>query len=474
MIRADEIALIPWSKKKNSILYAAASRAEFLLQESLAMASMGAAFLCFHALSLISTAGSLSFNFSTFGRDTPSKIDLQGDAFYNNPNISITKNQLGAPITSSAGRAIFPEPLLLWDATTGELTDFVTHFSFVIDSFHQPVYGDGLAFFLSPYPSFIPDDSSGGHLGLIGNGTAVFIAVEFDTYKNEWDDDDHHVGIDVNSVRSSAVTTWNSSIKDGRTANVWVSYNSTTRNLTVFLTYKHNPVFSRNSTLSYAVDLREVLPETVAVGFSAATGLSTEIHNLLSWSFTSTLQPRKEKRIPLLLLLLGSVAGLISVLGLAIWSCKNKICRKITEEKEEDRIDKELEGERGPKRFSSRELAAATREFSDEVKLGEGGFGAVYRGVLEETKKEVAIKRVARGSKQGRKEYMSEVKIISRLRHRNLVQLVGWCHENGEFLLVYEFVPNGSLDSHLHGEKVLDWPARRKVVVGTFVIQWFI
>ncbi|KAI4964711.1 hypothetical protein ZWY2020_059793 [Hordeum vulgare] len=113
------------------------------------------------------------------------------------------------------------------------------------------------------------------------------------------------------------------------------------------------------------------------------------------------------------------------------------------------------------------ELAIATDDFSDEKKLGEGGFGSVYRGHLKETNLDVAIKRVSKGSKQGRKEYASEVRIISRLRHRNLVQLIGWCHGGGELLLVYELMPNGSLDTHLYGRnKVLPWPVRHEIVLG--------
>ncbi|CAL5434285.1 unnamed protein product [Camellia sinensis] len=66
----------------------------------------------------------------------------------------------------------------------------------------------------------------------------------------------------------------------------------------------------------------------------------------------------------------------------------------------------------------------------------------------------VAVKRISKRSKQGIKEYASEVKIISWLRHRNLVQLLGWCHDKRELLLVYEFMENGSLDYHLFKEKV--------------------
>jgi serine/threonine protein kinase len=123
--------------------------------------------------------------------------------------------------------------------------------------------------------------------------------------------------------------------------------------------------------------------------------------------------------------------------------------------------DDELKDGTGPKRFRYDELAIATDDFSDERKLGEGGFGSVYRGFFEDQNLQVAIKRVSRSSKQGRKEYVSEVKIISRLRHRNLVQLIGWCHDGGELLLVYELMPNGSLDTLLYNAKsILSWRVR--------------
>ncbi|PPR87060.1 hypothetical protein GOBAR_AA33629 [Gossypium barbadense] len=94
-------------------------------------------------------------------------------------------------------------------------------------------------------------------------------------------------------------------------------------------------------------------------------------------------------------------------------------------------------------------------------------FGAVYRGYLPDLDVVVAVKRISRGSKQGKKEYITEVKIISQLRHRNLVQLIGWCHDEGEFLLVYEFMPNGSLDFHLFGNKTpLSWVVRYRISLG--------
>ncbi|TYH33397.1 hypothetical protein ES332_D13G056200v1 [Gossypium tomentosum] len=117
-----------------------------------------------------------------------------------------------------------------------------------------------------------------------------------------------------------------------------------------------------------------------------------------------------------------------------------------------------------PRKFFLVELAKVTNNFKGE-KLGEGGFGAVYRGHLRELDTYVAVKRISKASKQGIKEYASEVKIISRLRHKNLVKLIGWCHEKRELLLVYEFMANGSLDSHLFkGKSLLNWEVRCKIV----------
>ncbi|MFQ6657660.1 hypothetical protein Gotur_027243 [Gossypium turneri] len=117
-----------------------------------------------------------------------------------------------------------------------------------------------------------------------------------------------------------------------------------------------------------------------------------------------------------------------------------------------------------PRKFSLVELAKVTNNFKGE-KLGEGGFGAVYRGHLGDLDTDVAVKRISKASKQGIKEYASEVKIISRLRHKNLVKLIGWCHEKRKLLLVYEFMANGSLDSHLFkGKSLLNWEVRYKIV----------
>jgi len=131
-------------------------------------------------------------------------------------------------------------------------------------------------------------------------------------------------------------------------------------------------------------------------------------------------------------------------------------------------LEDELEqGAAGPRRFSYDELAAATDNFSDDGSLGRGGFGSVYQGFLSNMNREVAVKKVSETSRQGWKEFVSEVSIISRLRHRNLVQLIGWCHGGDELLLVYELMHNGSLDTHLYKpDCVLAWPVRYEIMLG--------
>ncbi|CAL4897931.1 unnamed protein product [Urochloa decumbens] len=162
-----------------------------------------------------------------------------------------------------------------------------------------------------------------------------------------------------------------------------------------------------------------------------------------------------------------SSISILIVISLSIWLLLRRWRRKEAKLHEETRaMEDEFERGTGPKRFRYGELAIATDNFSDSQKLGEGGFGSVYRGFLKEMNLHVAIKRVSKGSTQGRKEYASEVKIISRLRHRNLVQLIGWCHGRGELLLVYELMPNGSLDKHLYSaDNRLSWPLRYKIVL---------
>ncbi|XP_062110317.1 proline-rich receptor-like protein kinase PERK12 [Humulus lupulus] len=117
--------------------------------------------------------------------------------------------------------------------------------------------------------------------------------------------------------------------------------------------------------------------------------------------------------------------------------------------------------------FSYEDLMEITNSFSRQNVLGEGGFGCVYKGWLPDGRI-VAVKELKAGSGQGEREFKAEVEIISRVHHRHLVSLVGYCIDEDHRLLVYEFVPNQTLEHHLHapGLPVLDWAKRLRVALG--------
>ncbi|XP_029130277.1 G-type lectin S-receptor-like serine/threonine-protein kinase At1g11300 isoform X2 [Cajanus cajan] len=118
--------------------------------------------------------------------------------------------------------------------------------------------------------------------------------------------------------------------------------------------------------------------------------------------------------------------------------------------------------------FSLEKLVTATNNFHLSNKLGQGGFGPVYKGKLQDGQ-EIAVKRLSRASGQGIQEFMNEVVVISKLQHRNLVRLLGCCIEGDEKMLIYEYMPNKSLDAFVFGpskNQLLDWMKRFSIIEG--------
>ncbi|XP_010453084.1 PREDICTED: L-type lectin-domain containing receptor kinase IX.1-like isoform X2 [Camelina sativa] len=389
---------------------------------------------------------SVQFNISRFGSEV-SEIVYQGDARANGA-VELTN----IDYTCRAGWATYGKQIPLWDPGT------------------------------APARIELPPNSAGGFLGLFNESNArsssfPLVHVEFDTYSNsEWDplDMKSHVGINNNSLASSNSTSWNATSHNQDIGRVLIFYDSARRNLSVSWTYDLTSDPKESSSLSYIIDLSKVLPSEVTIGFSATSGGVTEGNRLLSWEFSSNLELRDIKKIQndRKGMIIGiSVSGFVLltfIIGSLIVFLKRKQRKKKAEETANlTSINDDLERGAGPRRFTYKDLASAANNFSDDRKLGEGGFGEVYKGYLNALDMMVAIKKFAGGSKQGKREFITEVKIISSLRHRNLVQLIGWCHEKDEFLMIYEFMPNGSLDAHLFGKKPhLAWPVRCKITIG--------
>ncbi|EFJ36446.1 hypothetical protein SELMODRAFT_78967, partial [Selaginella moellendorffii] len=117
--------------------------------------------------------------------------------------------------------------------------------------------------------------------------------------------------------------------------------------------------------------------------------------------------------------------------------------------------------------FSIAELKKATNNFISSSEIGSGGYGKVYKGTLS-TGEEVAIKRAQEGSLQGAGEFKNEIELLSRVHHRNLVGLIGFCYESGEQMLVYEYMPNGTIREHLPDRmEMLSWRKRLEIAVGS-------
>ncbi|MED6111857.1 hypothetical protein PIB30_056216 [Stylosanthes scabra] len=145
-----------------------------------------------------------------------------------------------------------------------------------------------------------------------------------------------------------------------------------------------------------------------------------------------------------------------------IWKRRKKAILNVDQSKEEQEEDPEV------KFYDLSVIASSTDNFSDKNKLGEGGFGPVFMGTLENGQR-IAVKRLSTGSGQGLNEFKNEIALIAKLQHRNLVKLQGYCIQNEEKLLIYEYMPNKSLDFFIFEQTqrmVLDWPTRFNVIRG--------
>nr|XP_027101188.1 cysteine-rich receptor-like protein kinase 5 [Coffea arabica] len=179
---------------------------------------------------------------------------------------------------------------------------------------------------------------------------------------------------------------------------------------------------------------------------------------------------KKSKNLRVKLSVVGAaVATVLAALAVLFWCCKLRNrkgnLRKFMGPERPDLDDK---GDDESLFFSFTSIEVATDYFSDENKLGQGGFGPVFKGKLVNGL-EVAVKRLNRMSGHGIEQFKNEVKVISKLQHRNLVRLLGSCIEKEERLLVYEYLPNNSLDSVLFDaakRNILDWKGRLKIIEG--------
>ncbi|KAG0565402.1 hypothetical protein KC19_8G187300 [Ceratodon purpureus] len=348
------------------------------------------------------------------------------------------------------------------------------------------------------------DDRTGGekgYLGLLnatsnGNNQSHIVAVEFDFVESpEFSDplSGFHLGLNVNSMNSISSTSLQAPKDDIQLwqLQVWIDYDGSSQTLnvsTLDITDKTIcPVSDSERPQGYhvwsqTIDLSTVVSEYMCVGFTSSQSsnynqtqpgywgpgsenyredLKNFTYGIYSWSFSvSNSTAPAPASSPLQCLnphnsgsarpnpLYIELAALVPVFIILVVLYRY---RRRQIERREWRFNIE-DGDLGvgdPHKFSYKELALATKNFDPRLALGRGGFGSVYKGFLPGNKQDVAIKRVSPDSSQGEREFLAEIMSIGKVRHRNLVRLQGWCHEKRELLLVYDYMPHGSLDKLL-------------------------
>ncbi|CAN7007212.1 unnamed protein product [Brassica rapa subsp. trilocularis] len=421
------------------------------------------------------------------GFNPPTDLSLQGIT-------TVTPNgllKLTNYTVQKTGHAFYTKPIRFKDSPNGTVYSFSTTFVFAIHSQIPILSGHGIAFVVAPNPS-LPYATASQYIGLFnitnnGNDTNQVFAVELDTIRStEFNDtDDNHVGIDINSLKSerTSLAGWwdekgqfkNLSLISRKPMQVWVDYDGGSHKIDVTMA-PFNEDKPRRPLVSAVRDLSSVIRQDMFVGFSSATGSVLSEHFILGWSFrvNGEAPPLALSRLPKLPRFEPKRISDFFKIGMPLISLFLIFCfiflvcflvrrrRKFAEEMDD------WEKEFGKNRFRFKDLYYATKGFKEKDLLGTGGFGSVYKGVMPGTKLEIAVKRVSHESRQGMKEFVAEIVSIGRMSHRNLVPLLGYCRRRGELLLVYDFMPNGSLDKYLYNtpEVTLNWKQRIKVILG--------
>jgi len=430
------------------------------------------------------------------GFDENSEISSEGSSIIKTSRLLRLTNRS----TNIVGHAFYKTPFQMLNKTDPPLQpyaySFSTNFVFSIVSPSSGSGGFGLAFTIAPTTQF-PRAEAGHYLGLFnstndGNDSNHIFAIEFDTvngYKGDSDSEGNHVGVNINGM-DSKITEPAAYIEEGTVSvkedfrmakadavQAWIEYDGEKRTLNVTIAPWE---LSRPSTpliKDYNLDLSNVMKENMFVGFSASTGQETSSHYLLGWSFavnrvapslnSSNLpKPPPKEEDPSSFPWVNVAIGILSALTLTLLSLliilacyKRYMDFEVLEDWEMD----------CPHRFRYKDLHLATKGFKESQLIGIGGFGAVYKGVLPTTGTEVAVKRIVRSPFHGMREFAAEIESLGRLRHKNLVNLQGWCKKKNDLLLVYDFIPNGSLDCVLYNPNsnfVLTWGQRFNILKG--------
>ncbi|XP_052174544.1 L-type lectin-domain containing receptor kinase IV.1-like isoform X2 [Diospyros lotus] len=429
------------------------------------------------------TADDSHFAFNGFKSDN---LRLDGIASFTPDGLLVLTNGT----TEKTSHAFYPRPVRFKNSPAGSALSFSTTFVFGIIPRDPTIGGQGVfVFVVAPQPGL-----SGGlpnqHLGQFnehndGEETNRVVAVEFGTMHNS-DLNENHVGIDINGSNSVEAPTadyyvekthrfQNLSLISGKEMQVWVEYHGSEKTMDVTIA----PIDVGKPSkplLSLSRDLSPIINQTMYVGFSSSTCSVVTSYYILGWSLkiNGEAQPLDLRELPKLPRMAPKKTSKFLTVGLPlislapVFAAISGVVFLLERRRKFAEVVEEWEREYGTHRFKFKDLHIATKGFREKELLGSGGFGRVYGGVLPTSKLEIAVKRVSHESRQGMKEFVAEIVSLGRLRHRNLVPLLGYCRRKGELLLVYDYMPNGSLDKFLYDQPkfTLNWQQRFKVIKG--------
>ncbi|XP_074282340.1 L-type lectin-domain containing receptor kinase VIII.1-like [Silene latifolia] len=414
-------------------------------------------------------------------------------------------------IRHQAGRAIYSSPIRVFDPNSQTPGSFDTTFAFQFNNHKLPAYNDsagqnhggsGLTFLIAPDEFTV--GRSGPWLGMLNDACDdnyyKFFAIEFDTRQNPefGDPNDNHIGINLGSIISTSTinaSDYGLAFQDGSIHHARITYDGSSKRMDIQV--GSNPKSALTSLFSDHVDLTPFLNEYMFVGFSASTGNTTQLHNILSWNFTSKTPaslrfpssetceskllvgrnpveettngiPIKEKKPSTTFLIFICVVALCFAIFGTLYCNSNRPSASggsafldMPEKKHRPQPPNK------PRRFTSPELSLATKGFNECEVLGCDSSGVLFKGTLPNGCY-VAVKRFSLQflSSLGidKRRFLKRVGSLSRVRHPGLVPIRGWCYDKREMMVVYEYIFNGCLDKWLFGVGVLPWNRRYKVV----------
>ncbi|KDO83665.1 hypothetical protein CISIN_1g047719mg, partial [Citrus sinensis] len=393
------------------------------------------------------------------------------------------------------------------DPKTNTTASFSCRFSFSIIPSPLCAFGDGFAFLITSNADSFGNDN--GYMGLPGpvlSPQDSFFAVEFDTSFDPslGDINGNHIGIDISSVISFVSVDALSrgiDLKSGRHITTWIEYRDSLKLIRVWAGYSQ--IRPPSPLIIAQIDLSKQFKDYMHVGFSAANGQGSAIYTVDRWRFKtfesypsgnpidvidegdcltcypedagyngsySDVDKRKAKIAETALEVGGLVTFVFTVVAIVgIISCFLIKKKRHDGRSKEDHV---CTVQRVPMRLALTDIKQATLGFNKNRIVGEGASATVYKGSLP-SGGAVAVKRFEKPNRVecARNPFTTEFATMAGcLRHKNLVQLQGWCCEGNELVLVYEYLPNGSLDKILHNNSsssiVLSWEKRLNIVLG--------